>query len=182
MEKQEIAIQLINSRRSKKASQARELLFYELGGFFNKENFASLNLLVVAEKDDRVIGAAGARENKEKEQRFFQVTDLEIPHFKKALYLTGLVVKKEFRDQGIGQLLLQARTREAKKMGYDLLLGDAWLESPDPSRNLLLRAGMKEAGIYKNFWQTDQPIKDYCSRCGSICSCTAILFYQEIKE
>lgn len=149
----------------------RELLYQELGGFFSEENIASKSqkgVMIEARIAGETVGATFAYQDKGRAHSFFSKTDLQLdPGL--ALYAAGIAVKKEWRGQGIGQALLEAREEAGASLGLKYIIGDSWLESPSPSAPLLEKQGMKEVARIQEYWRRDYPITDYCPQCGDIC-------------
>lgn len=74
------------------------------------------------------------------------------------IHITNIVVKKSFRKNGIGSLLLQKLISVTNKLGYKELTLEV-NSSNLPAKKLYLKFGFKELGIRKKYYNnTDDAI------------------------
>lgn len=74
------------------------------------------------------------------------------------VHITDIVVKKNYRQKGIGSSLLQELISLTKKLNYKELTLEVNAKN-DPAKKLYLKYGFKELGIRKNYYHnTDDAI------------------------
>lgn len=106
-----------------------------------KEELKNANsTYIVAKMNQEIIGFAGIWKS---------VDDVHI---------TDIVVKKNYRQKGIGSSLLQELISLTKKLNYKELTLEVNAKN-DPAKKLYLKYGFKELGIRKNYYHnTDDAI------------------------
>lgn len=74
------------------------------------------------------------------------------------VHITDIVVKKNYRQKGIGSSLLQELISLTKKLNYKELTLEVNAKN-DPAKKLYFKYGFKELGIRKNYYHnTDDAI------------------------
>ena len=71
------------------------------------------------------------------------------------VHITDIVVKKNYRQKGIGSTLLQELISLTKKMNYKELTLEVNAKN-DPAKKLYLKYGFKELGIRKNYYHNTE--------------------------
>jgi N-acetylglutamate synthase-like GNAT family acetyltransferase len=92
--------------------------------------------------------------------------------------LKSIVVKDEFRAQGIGTALSLRGIQHLKTMGCTAIIAFSWDSGEkSTSAGMLEAVGFHRISSVKECWKEDSIRRAYnCPRCGNPCVCDAILF------
>jgi GNAT superfamily N-acetyltransferase len=93
-------------------------------------------------------------------------------------HIIGVILKDEYRGQGIGKELLKVRLKWAREVGAKFALSNSWVSKQHFNSARLFEAGGFQ--VVTRFTNFNPYGKTPCNFCGDSCRCENIVFLKEI--